>query len=69
VQRPSSVVVALAFFWTVYAIVAVFVLYQELLPASRHLLMILVGAGAVLAGLTLALLWRDRYRSSSGDRQ
>jgi hypothetical protein len=58
----------LIFFWTVYALVAGFVLYQTLPPLQLELLILLGGIGCVLGAASLVLLWRTPSPTVSDER-
>jgi hypothetical protein len=55
--RDVPALVALILFWAGYASAAMWALYQGTPPLSRPLLLILGGYGAVLALVTVAMLW------------
>lgn len=67
-KRPSPALTMLIFFWTVYALVAGFVLYRALPPLQLELLILLGGIGCVLGAASLVLLWRTPSPTVSDER-
>ena len=68
-RRLTPAVLATIVFWSSYAIVAAYVLYEETPPLGRVLMLVLGGYAAVLAVLTVVLWMRTRSAHPESDRK
>jgi len=63
-RRLTPAVLATIVFWSSYAIVAAYAVYEETPPLGRVLMLVLGGYAAMLAVLTLVLWARTPLRTS-----
>lgn len=66
-KHPSLQSMIITLFWTVYVVVAGFMLYEALPPLNRQLLLILGAAAVVPVVATLAFLYYARSKRALDD--